>query len=44
MNWINLGNILFHAGALLAAGIVVYRGWLSLTASEAKPLPPRLQN
>ena len=37
MSWINVENILFHIGALLAAGTVVYSGWLSITAPEVNP-------
>lgn len=37
MSWINVGDILFLAGALLAAGFVVYGGWLSITAPEVDP-------
>lgn len=34
MNWTNLGDILFLAGGLLAAGFIVYGVWLSITAPE----------
>lgn len=32
MNWTNAGDILFLVGELLAAGLCVYGGWLSITA------------
>lgn len=37
MNWTNAGDILFLVGELLSAGLFVYGGWLSITASEVGP-------
>lgn len=37
MNWTNVADILFHVGAFLAAGFVVYGGWLSITAPGVDP-------
>lgn len=37
MSWINVGDFLFHAGALLAAGFLAYGGWLAITAPQMGP-------
>lgn len=37
MSWTNVADILSLAGALLAAGLVVYGGWLSITEPEVNP-------
>lgn len=40
MSWTDVVDILFNLGALFAAGLIAYGGWLSITAPEVKPPNP----
>jgi hypothetical protein len=37
MSWISIGDILWFAGALFAAGFVVYGWWMCMIEPEANP-------
>ncbi|MBI3373252.1 MAG: hypothetical protein HY017_16110 [Betaproteobacteria bacterium] len=40
MNWTIAVDVLFNLGALLAAGLLGYGGWLSITAPKVDPDNP----